>query len=168
MLAIIKHPMSVKAATLGTIAFLIGLSGAAMYIDRFRQHENLVFGLEETVLGASDARSAEQKSPAKETQNATSTQQTGSPQASEGNASAAPSAATGGGSVATAPASAPTASSPTLAPGMGGGSGTSTTTAPTGSGGTTTEPDSDQSLLSCLQNCVLTTLQNTTGGLVSP
>ena len=166
MLAIRKHPMSVKAATLGTIAFLIGLSGAAMYIDRFRQHENLVFGLEETVLGASDAKSAEQKSPAKETQNATSTQQTSSPQASEGTASVAPTAAAG--SVATAPASAPTASSPTPAPGMGGGSGTSTTTSPSGSGGTTTEPVSDQPLLSCLQNCVLTTLQNTTGGLVSP
>ena len=166
MLAIRKHPMSVKAATLGTIAFLIGLSGAAMYIDRFRQHENLVFGLEETVLGASDAKSAEQKSPAKETQNATSTQQTSSPQASEGTASVAPTAAAG--SVATAPASAPTASSPTPAPGMGGGSGTSTTTPPSGSGGTTTEPVSDQPLLSCLQNCVLTTLQNTTGGLVSP
>lgn len=166
MLAIRKHPMSVKAATLGTIAFLIGLSGAAMYIDRFRQHENLVFGLEETVLGASDARSAEQKSPAKETQNATSTQQTSSPQASEGTASVARTAAAG--SVATAPASAPTASSPTPAPGMGGGSGTSTTTSPSGSGSTTTEPVSDQPLLSCLQNCVLTTLQNTTGGLVSP
>jgi hypothetical protein len=165
VLTIRKHPLSLKAATLGTIAFVIGLGGAAMYMERFRQHENLVFGRAETVLGASDARSAEQKSPANETQNATSTQQTGSPQASEGSVSAAP-AASSAGSVATTPAPATTTTTPTPAPGMGGGASGATT--PSGTGGTTTEPVGDLPLLSCLQNCVLTPLQNTTGGLVNP
>lgn len=164
MLTIRKHPLSLKAATLGTIAFVIGLGGAAMYMERFQQHENLVFGREETVLGASDARSAEQKSPANETQNATSTQQTGSPQTAEGSVSSTPVASTGSGAAAT---QAPATASPTPAPGMGGGSGSTGTPPPSGSGGT--EPASELPLVPCLlQNCVMTTLQNTTNGLLNP
>ena len=170
VLTIKKHPLSMKAATLGTIAFIIGLSGTALYIDRLQQHENLAFGREETVLGTSDSRSAEQKSSAKEAQNATSTQQTGSPQTAGGGASTtlpAPTSA-GSASVATAPTSTSTATSPSIEPGRGAGGATTSPTPSSGSGSTSAEPANDLPLECLLQNCVTTTLQNTTNGLLNP
>ena len=167
VLTIKKHPLSMKAATLGTIAFIIGLSGTALYIDRLQQHENLAFGREETVLGTSDSRSAEQKSSAKEAQNATSTQQTGSPQATNTSTSTTTPATTSGGRVATAPASTSTATSQSVEPGRGAGSGTTSPATSQSSDSTSTDPAEDPFLL-CLQNCILTPLQDTTGGLVNP
>ena len=166
VLTIKKHPLSMKATTLGTIAFIIGLSGTALYIDRLQQHENLAFGREETVLGTSDSRSAEQKSSAKEAQNATSTQQTGSPQTTGAGTSTTTPSPESTGSVATAPTSTSTTTTPSIEPGRGGGSGTSGTTSTSGSGDTTTDPVSV--LPACLQSCLTTTLLETTKDLTSP
>lgn len=164
MLTIKKHPLSLKAATLGTVAFIIGLTGAAAYIDRFRQYENLVFSQEETLSNTSDTTPASQEPSASATQNTGASQTTASPQAAGSTVTSS-----GAGSVAPTPStvsSTPTTS--TLVPGRGGGStGTTTTTSPTSSGGTTTTDPLSPVTDSCLlQNCVPSTLQNTSDDLL--
>ncbi len=126
MLTIKKHPLSTKATLLGSIAFLVGLTGAGAYVERFRQHENLVFGHEGTVLGASDSRPAPQQgSSADKAQKTTSSSSSEaiSPQITNspiGAADAEPP------SVAAEPVA--VSSTPTLTPGRGGGAVASPTT----------------------------------------
>lgn len=161
MLTIKKHPLSLKAASLGAIAFLIGLSGAAMYIDRFRQHENLVFGQAEMVLGASNTRPAEQKSPADETQNTASSQAAASPDAVSTDLEIVP--LSGAGSAPAAPSVAtqalPTVAPPTPTPGMGAGPVNEPAPAP---------PNPIEAIQdSCLVNsCVQTTVEDATNSLL--
>lgn len=160
MLTIRKHPLSLRATLLGTVAFLIGLGGAGAYVDRMRQHENLVFGLEETVLGASDIRSAEQGSSSDEAQDTASSQQTASPEVMSGEAvEVVPmGSVASNGSVASSPAPASTSQSATLEPGRG-------------AGPVAEEPEAPSIIEtiqgSCLiQNCVITTVEETAGNLL--
>jgi hypothetical protein len=163
VLTIKRHPLSLKAATLGTVAFIVGLTGAVAYVDRFRQHENLVFSQEETISNTADTLPTGEDRSASATQNTVSSQATASPQAASTPTIAAPSSATG--SVAPAPSSvsaAPTTS--TFEPGRGAG-------APAPSSGTTDPSPSTTPLSpvtdSCLlQNCIPTTLQNATNSLL--
>lgn len=165
MLAIKKHPLSLKAATLGTVAFIIGLTGAAAYIDRFNQHENLVFSQEETVSNTSDTMPTGQDPSTSASQNAGSSQSTASPQV----AGSTSTSGTAGSSAPTPSTVGTTPTTTTFEPGRGGGStGTTSTTSPTGSGGTTTDPLSPVTDSCLLQNCTTTTLQETTDDLLSP
>ena len=161
MLTIRKHPLSLRATLLGTVAFLIGLGGAGAYVERMRQHENLVFGQKETVLGASDVRSAEQGSSSREAQNTSSSQATASSEALSGDTVEVvpmePLATSG--PVASSPASVSSSSTSTSAFEPGRGS------------GPVAEPTSPSMIEtiqdSCLvQNCIVTTVEDTTGSLL--
>ena len=133
MLAIRKNHKAVKVITAGSIAFAVGLTGAAAYIDRSLQHENLVFSKEQNTSKTSENTPASQATNTSSPQGAATSQDTTSPQVASGSFAPVPAGAQ---SLAPAPPSsatttvtAPTASNTTTTivttsptPGMGGGS----------------------------------------------
>lgn len=133
MLTITRNPLSLKAVAFGTVAFVIGLTGAATYVQRYRAHENLVFGKEQTAPTATTAKSTPDKSTPSKPQDTASSQKTTSPQPATDVLGSAITSPTAGASARTAPLAA-TGSSSAISPqpvgGMGGGT-SSTTTAPT-------------------------------------
>ena len=166
MLTIKKYPLSSKAIIFGSVAFLVGLGGAGMYIERYRQHENLVFGRQESVLGASDTRAATVTTASAETDNtqaasSSSQQKAASPQVTSDSAELGQQqpAASSPASTSTA---APTASTSTIEPGRGAGS----TAEPA------TTADQSTGLVDTLQgscllsNCLVTTVQDTKNNLL--
>lgn len=164
MLTIKKHPLSTKAALFGTVAFFVGLSGAGAYIERARQHENLVFDRVEAVLGTADERTT-QGTSSNEAQRTAPSEHAASPQSASHASILTQDARSTSPST---PESAAVSPMQELAPGMGAGERPAPTpvTPPEHSPQTTTEPAQEPCTPTPI--CVITNPEDTVEAPVSP
>ena len=134
---------------LGTVAFVVGLSGTGLYIERLKQHKNLVFEPVNSTQNASFIRSTTQSSPVTNPQNAALSQEAAllQPVASSMNA--------------TQPSSTLVSPTRTTEPGRGAGDGITSGTSASSSAVQASEG-------ACLvDSCTVTTAEDSADGLTS-